>query len=165
MARTRILKPWQLRWMLNWYPPLMLQRIRVEHISEDYCHIRMRAKRSILNRNLNGTMFGGTIYAAADPIFPLMYWQALARRGLELQTWLMATDTRFKLPAATDLLFDFRIAEVDLLEAEAQLRDRGKSVCTHKVQAIDENGQICAESELVSYLRLLRKGDEKVAGF
>jgi len=165
MARTRILKPWQLGWMLNWYPPLMLQRIRVDHVADDFCNIRMRAKRSLLNRNLNGTMFGGTIYAAADPIFPLMYWQALARRGLDLQTWLMATDTRFKHPAASDLLFDFKITEVDLQEAETQLRQRGKSVRTHQVLAIDVKGQVCAELELVSYLRLLRKGDQEVAGF
>lgn len=165
MARTRILKPWQLRWMLKWYPPLLLQRIKAEHIADDFLYIRMRAKRSLLNRNLNGTMFGGSIYAAADPIFPLMYWQALARRGLDLQTWLMASKVQYRRPAATSLWFDFRLKEQDLMEAMRDLEERGKAVRTHQVQAIDGEGEVCAELELVSYLRLLRKGDQEVAGF
>lgn len=165
MARTRILKPWQMRWMLNLYPPLFFQRIRVDHVADDFLTVRMRAKRSIWNRNLNGTMFGGTIYAAADPVFPLMYWQALARRGLDLQTWLMATHARFTRPAATDLLFEFRLTEDDLEQAQQSLQERGKAVRTHQVQAVDQDGQVCAELELVSYLRLLRQGEREVAGF
>lgn len=165
MARTRILKPWQLRWMLNWYPPLMFQRVKTDYIADDFCEIKVRLKRSIWNKNLNGTSFGGSIYAAADPIFPLMYWQALAREGYDLQTWLMATNTRFTKPGSTDLLFDFRIDATDLLEAKSELDARGKSVRTHQVQAIDRHGDVCAELELVSYLRLLRTGDQEVAGF
>ncbi|MHC4824221.1 MAG: PaaI family thioesterase [Planctomycetota bacterium] len=151
--------------MLNWYPPLLLQRVRVDRVSPDFLAIDVRAKRSLLNRNLNGTMFGGTIYAAADPVFPLMYWQALARRGLDLQTWLMATDTRFRRPAATDLLFAFRLQPDDLDQAQAELEDRGKAVRTHRLEALDREGEVCAELELVSYLRLLRRGDREVAGF
>ena len=151
--------------MLKWYPPLLLQRIKAEVIAEDFLHVRMRAKRSLLNRNLNGTMFGGSIYAAADPIFPLMYWQALARRGLDLQTWLMASKVQYRKPVASSLWFDFRLREEDLAEATAALAERGKAVRTHMVQAVDAEGEVCAELELVSYLRLLRQGEQEVAGF
>jgi acyl-coenzyme A thioesterase PaaI-like protein len=165
MAGIRLLSPWQLRLMLNWFPPLLFQRIKVREISSDFLHVRLRAKHSIWNRNLNGTIYGGTIYSAADPVFPVMYWQALAHRGLALQTWLMATEARFLKPGATHLDFDFTLTSADIDSAEEELNRRGKAVRTHSVQARDLNGNVCAEFELVSYLRLLRSGDKELSGF
>jgi acyl-coenzyme A thioesterase PaaI-like protein len=165
MAGIRVLKPWQMRLMLNWYPPLLFQRIKVRGISTDFLHVRMRVRKSIWNRNLNGTIFGGTIYSGADPIFPVMYWQALERRGMALQTWLMATTARFKKPGATHLDFDFRLTAEDIDSAEEELLRRGKAVRTHTVAAVDLDGTVCAEFELVSYLRLLRSGDKDLSGF
>lgn len=165
MAGIRTLRPWQLRLMLNWFPPLLFQRIKVREISADFLHVRLRAKKSIWNRNLNGTIYGGTIYSAADPVFPVMYWQALAHRGYSLQTWLMATEGRFVKPGATHLDFDFRLTSADIDSAEEELNRRGKAVRTHSVQAQDLSGNVCAEFELVSYLRLLRAGDKELSGF
>lgn len=161
----RTLKPWQLRWILNWFPPLLFQRIRVREISADFLLVRLRAKHSLWNRNLNGTIYGGTIYSAADPIFPVMYWQALAHRGYALQTWLMATEARFLKPGASHLDFTFRLTAADIDSAEEELQRRGKAVRTHSVQAVDQHGAICAEFQLVSYLRLLRSGDKELSGF
>ena len=161
----RLLKPWQLRLMLNWFPPLLFQRIKVLKISDDFLHVRLRARHSLWNRNLNGTIYGGTIYSAADPMFPVMYWQALAHRGLALQTWLMATEARFVKPGATHLDFDFRLSEDDIDSAEEELNRRGKAVRTHSVKAVDADGMVCAEFELVSYLRLLRAGEKELCGF
>ena len=165
MAGIRLLKPWQLRLMLNGFAPLFFQRVRVREIRADFLHVRVRAKKSIWNRNLNGTIFGGTIYTAADPIFPVMYWQALEHRGHALQTWLMATKAQFIKPGATHLDFDFRLSVADIDSAEEELLRRGKAVRTHSVQAKDLHGHVCAEFELVSYLRLLRSGDKAMSAF
>jgi acyl-coenzyme A thioesterase PaaI-like protein len=154
-----------MRWMLNWFPPLLFQRIKVLSISDDFLHVHMCARKSIWNRNLNGTIFGGTISTAADPVFPVMYWQALEHRGLPLQTWLMAANARFLKPGATHLDFHFRLSEDDIDSAEEELERRGKAVRTHVAQALDHSGEVCAEFELVSYMRLLRAGDKDLSGF
>lgn len=155
----------RMRRLLNLYPPYFLQRIVVVDVAEDFCRVRVRLQRSLLTRNLNGTAFGGSIYAAADPIYALMYWQALARRGLALQTWLMASRVQYRKPAAAALTFDFELTASDLDAAQAELQQRGKSVRTHRVEARDPHGQVCAELELVNYLRLLRAGDREISGF
>jgi hypothetical protein len=77
----------------------------------------------------------------------------------------MATQARFVKPGATHLDFDFQLTSADIDSAEEELKRRGKAVRTHAVQARDLHGQVCAEFELVSYLRLLRAGDKELSGF
>lgn len=154
-ARLRIWGAQRMRWMLRLFPPIWFQRIVPTHFSQDYLTARVRVRRSLLTRNLNGTTFGGTIYAAADPIFALMYWQALARRGVATRTWLLAARVQYRKPATTSLALDFCLVAADLDAAEQELRQRGKSVRIHRVEARDEHGAVCAELELVTFLRLL----------
>ncbi len=158
-ARIRIWSARRMRWILKFFPPILFQRIVPTHISEDFLSARVRVKRSIWTRNLNGTTFGGTIYAAADPVFALMYWQALARRGVATRSWLMAARAQYRKPATTSLAIDFVLTEADLDAAEEDLRRRGKSVRIHSVEARDEHGVVCAELELVTFLRLLGAQD------
>ncbi|MBC8328759.1 MAG: YiiD C-terminal domain-containing protein [Planctomycetes bacterium] len=161
----RRLKPWQLRWMLNLYPPFLAQRIRAVECSADYLRVRLEVRRSIWTRNLNGTTFGGTLYAACDPVYPLMYWQALGARGIELQTWLMAAEIEFKKPASTTVSLEFQLCAEDLAAAEAELQVRGKSIRTHEVQVLDRDGVLCARAETVSYLRPLPRGERGGTAF
>jgi acyl-coenzyme A thioesterase PaaI-like protein len=149
----RSLSPRQLRWMLNLYPPFLAQGIRVARVSPDFLEVRMRVRRSLLSRNLNGTTFGGALSAACDPVFPIQYWQALGRRGLEVEAWLMAMEIRFRKPARTAVEGSFVLTEADLDAAAAELAGRGKAVRTHRVGLVDRDGDVCAEAELVSYLR------------
>ncbi|MDA1259322.1 MAG: YiiD C-terminal domain-containing protein [Planctomycetota bacterium] len=154
-ARVRIWSARRMRWILRAFPPIFFQRIVPGHFSEDFLTARVRVKRSIFTRNLNGTTFGGTIYSAADPVFALMYWQALARRGVATRSWLIAARAQYRKPATTSLALDFHLTESDLDSAEEELRRRGKSVRVHQVEARDEHGVVCAELELVTFLRLL----------
>ncbi|RMH05544.1 MAG: DUF4442 domain-containing protein [Planctomycetota bacterium] len=170
MARSgfrgpRRLRPWQMRWMLNLYPPFLVQRIRVESCSSDFLAARVRIRSSLFTRNLNGTIFGGTLYAACDPIYPILYWQALARRGREVQAWLMAAEIRFLKPASGLVRLEFRLNPADLDAAEAELDRRGKSVRAHPVRIVDRAGRICAEASTVSYLRDLAAGDRGGSAF
>ncbi len=165
MARPRTVSARRMRRLFNLYPPFLFQRIKCLRVAEDFRAIDLRVRRSWLNRNHNGTIFGGTIYAAFDPVLPVMYWQCLLKRGIELQAWLMAGEVRFLKPAAGELFLEFRLTEADLDAAESELAARGKAIRAHEVQALDADGTCCAVAEVVTYLRPLRRGDETLAGF
>jgi len=154
MARQKWVSPRKMRWMFNLYPPLFLQRIRCLFVADDYLQVRLVVRYSRWNRNHNGTIFGGTIYAAADPVIPVMYWQGLRARGIELQAWLMSAEIHFRRPGASDLYLDFRLTQEDLDQAARELEECGKSIRKHKVEAIDTSGKVCAEAEVVTHLRL-----------
>jgi acyl-coenzyme A thioesterase PaaI-like protein len=157
--------PRKLRRMLNFYPPLFFQRIKVLTVDDDFRRARVRLKRSLLTRNLNGSAFGGSIYTAADPWFPLLYWQALARQGYAVQGWLKAGSADYKKPARSDLHFEFRLQEEHLVQAKADFAAKGKSVLVDQVDAMDQGGDVCATIECVSYLRLLSPPESTAPAF
>ncbi|TAH35549.1 MAG: DUF4442 domain-containing protein [Planctomycetota bacterium] len=161
----RIWSPGKARWLLNHYPPWWFQRIRVVELADDFRVARVLVPRSLLTRNLNGTTFGGTIFSAADPLYPVMYWQIFARRGERLQVWLKAGRIDYRKPAATALTLEFRLRPDDLEAVAADLAAAGKSVREHHIAAVDAAGDVCAAVDAVVYLRRLRPDQMEVSGF
>ena len=157
--------PRKLKLMLNHYPPFWFQRIKVTEVDPDYRWLKVRMKKSILTRNLNGSAFGGSIYAAADPWFPILYWQALARQGKALECWLKAAHADYKKPGRSNLHLHFSISDADLNHAHDHLDRFGRAVQKNTVEVIDDEGDVCALVECVSYLRLLQAGHKEVATF
>ena len=139
--------------MLNLYPPLLAQRIRVVDIAPGFRSCRVRVAKSVLTRNLFGTTFGGTIFAAADPIHAILYWQVFARRGLAIQAWLKSARIEYRKPAASALTLAFVLSDADVVDAEEALEREGRFARTFRVEAIDREGQICAVVECEVVLR------------
>lgn len=163
--RPRIWSPRWTRWLLNHYPPWFFNRIRVVELADDFRYCRVRVHRSLLTRNLNRTIFGGTIFSAADPIYPVLYWQIFARRGERLQVWLKGSTIDYRKPAATDLTLEFRLGEEDIAAARADLEARDKSIRVHRAEAVDVAGDACAVVDCVVYLRRLQRDQKPVSGF
>ena len=105
-----------MRFLLNLYPPFLFQGIRVLSIEEDFRGARVRVAKSLLTRNVMGTTFGGALMSAADPLFPLLYWKSLVKKGEYLSVWLKSLDSTFLIPATESVFFDFRL-DPDKLEA------------------------------------------------
>ncbi|HJO26915.1 MAG: DUF4442 domain-containing protein [Planctomycetes bacterium] len=165
LLRSRTLSPRAIKWILNVFPPLFFQRIRVREISDDFMSCRVVIKRSLLTRNLHGTTFGGTIFSAADSPLPIMLWQIFAHRGIQVESWLQAGEIHYDHPAATDLLLDFTLTEEEIAEAAAELEERGRFRRRHEILARDRNGQVCARVTMESYIRLPRGSDGGLSAF
>ncbi|MBC8406838.1 MAG: YiiD C-terminal domain-containing protein [Planctomycetes bacterium] len=167
MSRTPpiLWPPRKRRWLLNLYPPFLFQRIKIMDVDPGYRWMKVRMKKSLLTKNLNGSAFGGSIYSAADPWFPILYWQTLARQGYALECWLKAATADFKKPARSHLYLHFELPESDVEHAMDHLDRFGRSVRKNTVQVIDTEGDVCCEVECVSYMRLLKAGHKEVATF
>ncbi|MCB9233688.1 MAG: YiiD C-terminal domain-containing protein [Bacteroidia bacterium] len=148
---------WLLLIGMNLYPPLFWQGISVRRISRDYLAVDVVLRKALFNRNLAGTAFGGTIFSAADPFFSVMYWQALAHAGLDCESWLKASKINFIRPGSSRLRYEFRLKPADLDLVKSELAAHGKTEHWHQVQAIDRQGRLCAEAEMLCYVRLRNK--------
>jgi len=153
------------RWMLNLYPPLFCQRIRILDIAPGYTACRARVAKSVLTRNLFGTTFGGTIFAAADPMYAILYWQALARRGRSVQAWLKSARIEYRKPAATALTLQFELSAKDLTDAESALDRDGRFARTFRTEAVDTEGEVCVVVETEVVLRIPRGEQREVSAF
>ena len=153
------------KFMLNCFPPLLFQRIRIEEFSDDFRYCRIRVKKSFLSRNLHGATFGGTIFSGADPAFGIMYWQVFAQKGERVQAWIKSARIRFQKPARSALLYEYKISDEDVAVMEAGLAERGTAVREHLLEARDEEGDVCASVHIETYLRRLPDGEKEASGF
>jgi acyl-coenzyme A thioesterase PaaI-like protein len=151
--------------LLNCFPPLLFNRIRVVEIEDGFRACRVRVARSLLTRNLHGTTFGGTIFSAADPYYAVMYWQVLARMGYRVQAWLRRAEIEYRLPASTALTLEFRLSDEEIARAAAALDEQGRYSQRHLVEALDREGQVCATVQTEVYLRLPKASQREVSAF
>ena len=61
-----------LRWRFNWYPAYRRCGARITRIAEDMTEIDVRLPLNRATRNIHGTIYGGAIYSALDPLHAVM---------------------------------------------------------------------------------------------
>ncbi len=142
-----------LKWIFRLYPPLLFNRIWVEDIDPSYTWIRVIVFKSFLNRNANQAIFGGTIFMAADPFFVLLFHQYFNKKGYKLMAWLKSAKIDYLKPAYSSLFYEFQINKEDFIDAERDLKETGKYIRFHTVQAKNTTGEICAQVQIEVYLR------------
>jgi acyl-coenzyme A thioesterase PaaI-like protein len=164
-GRPRVLSERQCKWLLNLFPPLLFNRIRVAELSRGFRYCRVEVGSSRLTRNLQGSTFGGTIFSAADPFHAVMYWQILAHRGERVQAWLRSASIAYLKPASSRLTLEFVLTDEDVERACAALESAGRYAHRHRAEAVDRSGQVCAVIEAEVYLRKPRVGQKEVSAF
>ncbi len=141
------------KWLLKLYPPFFFNRIILTHVSEDFTQVDVKVKKSLWNKNLARTIFGGTMFSAADPFIAIMFWQIFALRyNEEIIVWLKSAEIIYKKPANTDLYLHFKISEKEIINAKYALGEKGKYVSEYQVKLLNSNKEICALVNLKSYL-------------
>lgn len=138
------LRPWQLKWLLNCFPPFLINRIRVVKLSDDFLTATVRIRHSVLNRNFQGSIFGGSLFSAGDPVLALMYWQAILRRNRPVRVWLKEATIRYRVPARSDCTIHYALTEPDLEAALAGLDSTGRFDVWHENRMESKGGVIAA---------------------
>jgi acyl-coenzyme A thioesterase PaaI-like protein len=135
---------WKAKWLMNLYPPLLINRISVKSISSDYKLVEVQVKKSLLNRNLQKTIFGGTIFSAADPFHALMYWQIFRLKGIHCEAWLKRAEIQYLKPANSDLRLLFEITNEEIELVNAQLQEKGKAEMIHETAILNNKKETVA---------------------
>jgi hypothetical protein len=144
-----------LKWIMRFYPPLFFQRIWVIRFEKGFTGARVKISKSILNRNYNGSIFGGTLYTAADPFYPLLFHQLFTKKGYRIVAWSKSAEIQFLKAGLTDLYFDIKIDNNEIAEAEQILNTGGKYVKSHAIDIYNKSGEICVSLRNEVYLRNL----------
>lgn len=145
--------PGLFKFFMNLYPPFLFGRIRVQKVSKDFSRVTVVARRSVLNKNWAGTIFGGTIFSAGDPFHAMMYRIAIAKRyDVDVRVWLKHADITYKRPADTDLFYDIHISDEDVLKAKDAVIENGRYFITHAIEARNKKGEVCAVMNYTTYI-------------
>lgn len=136
--------------MFNFFPAYRGSGGRVAYISDDFMEVRVKIPLWWRTRNYVGTIFGGSMYAAVDPIYMLMLIQIL---GPDYIVWDKAAKIRFKRPGK-DTLFAHFLLTRDEIAYIKQLAENAKSVDRiYNLELVDKDGTIHAQIEKTLYIK------------
>lgn len=134
--RTRL---WRLGF--NFFPAYRGTGARVAYIAGDWREIRVKLPLSWRTRNYVGTIFGGSMYGAIDPMYMLMLIKVL---GPEYVVWDKTATIRFRRPGRRTLFATFVITEADLAEIREGVARAGKYEKEFPVHLADASGEVHA---------------------
>lgn len=140
---------------MRFYPPLLFQRIWVKKFHDDFLGVDVKIFRSILNINYNKSIFGGTIYAAADPFYAVLFYQIMRRRGYKVIVWQKAAEIFYLKPGRSDLYFNVRISVQDIEQICSLLDSVGKAEHQCTLELKDNQGDVAARVSNLVYIRNL----------
>jgi len=144
-----------LKWAMRLYPPLFLQRIWVKKFEKGFTGVHVKVNRSLLNINYNRSIFGGSIFSAADPFYPILFHEVLRRKGYKTRIWVKRCEVDFIKPGHGDLYFRIGITEADINEVCNTLDAGNKFIKFYPIEIFDKDRQLCTRVLSEIYIRLL----------
>jgi acyl-coenzyme A thioesterase PaaI-like protein len=139
------------RWGFNFFPAYRGTGARITYIAGDYHEVHIRLPLSWRTRNYVGTIFGGSMYGAVDPIYMIMLIKIL---GPEYVVWDKASTVRFKRPGKTTLRARFVITPEEVNEIKANLSGQKSLDRVYSVNLVSDEGKVHAEVEKTIYIAL-----------
>ena len=101
--------------LFNISPMYRRTNARLIDVSEDIHRVKIKISLNYKNRNYMGTMFGGSMLSATDPIYMIQLLQIL---GDDYVVWDKSTNIRFKKPANQHCyaIFEFTTEEINQIK-------------------------------------------------
>lgn len=150
-----------LRWKFNWFPPYRGSGARITYIDADLHEVRLRLPLNRRTRNLNGTIYGGSMYSAVDPIHAVMLAQLLG--PADYVAWTKEAHIRFKRQARTALTARFILEPSEVEEIRAEVTREGKVERRYPVELLDAHQHVCAVCEILVHIHTRRPHETAVA--
>lgn len=135
---------------MNFWPCYRGSGGRITYIASDWREVRVRLALSWRTTNYVGAIFGGSLYAAVDPVYMLMLMKIL---GPGYVVWDKSAGIRFRKPGRTTLTATFRLDEVELETIRTLLDASPKIDRTYQVLLVDATGTVHTEVEKVIQIR------------
>jgi len=146
-------KAWQMKLLLNIWPPFLFSGIRVVDISDDFRKAQVRLKLSIFNKNAVGVHFGGSLYSMTDPFCMLM---VLSRLGKDYIVWDKSADIDYIKPGKGTVTADFLITDAMIDDILAHTSEGEKYLPEIAVFVKDTQGEVVAKLNRTLYIRKKR---------
>lgn len=142
------------RWTMNFWPCYRGSGGRIVYISGDWKEVRVKLRLSLRTYNYVGSIFGGSLYAAVDPIYMLMLIKCL---GPGYVVWDKSASIRFRKPGRSTLIATFKLEGAELEEIKQLLDSEPKVDRTYHVELVDANGVVHAEIDKLIHISRRQK--------
>lgn len=128
------------------------------HLAADFSEVHVRLPLSWRTCNYHGTIFGGSIYGAVDPIHAIML---IHRLGEEHEVWVKGASVRFLRPGRGDLWAHFRLDDAEVEAVRALAAAAGEAERTYEVTLVDGGGVPHARATVTLHVRRRAAGERR----
>ena len=137
------------RLYFNFFPAYRGTGARVAFIAADYSEIHVRLKLYWRTRNYVGTVFGGSIFGALDPMYMI---QLINLLGKNYVVWDKEATVKFLKPINKTVFARFFITKVLLEEIRKEISLNKKMHIRLPVSFVDDKGTIYATVDKLLYI-------------
>jgi acyl-coenzyme A thioesterase PaaI-like protein len=137
------------RWKFNFFPAYRGSGGRITYIADDYREIRIRIPLNWRTKNYFGTIYGGSMYSAVDPIYMVMLINILGRDYI---VWDRAAQMKFRRPGKETLYAEFIVTDGEIEEIRRELETKHSVDKIYTVKLRDKSGKVHAEVEKTLYI-------------
>jgi acyl-coenzyme A thioesterase PaaI-like protein len=140
----------RLRWTFNLIPAYRGTGARVTYVASDFREVRVELPLTWRTRNYVGTIFGGSLYGAVDPVYMIMLIKIL---GPSYTVWDKAAAIRFRRPGRSTLFARFALDEEEVRTIR-ELAEKNPSIDrVYRVDLADAAGLVHASVDKTVYIR------------
>lgn len=139
-----------LRVMFNISPMYKRSTAKILAVSDNLYTVNIIIPLSYKNRNYVGTIFGGSLFSATDPIFMVQLIQIL---GKDFVVWDKSSTIQFKRPASSDAYATFSFTEEEIRRIKDDAASEGSINLVKSLDITNKNGDIVfAQVEKTIYI-------------
>lgn len=145
----------------NFFPAYRRTGGRIVFISDDYKEVHVRLGLNWTTKNYVGTVFGGSIFGASDPIYMVQLYHILGNEDYII--WDVEGYVKFLKPIKKNVFAKFVITDDLVNEIKIKTRAEKKHTIKLITSFEDENQVIYAQIErtiFISYKKFKIKSDD-----
>jgi acyl-coenzyme A thioesterase PaaI-like protein len=137
------------RWGFNFFPAYRGTGGRIAYIAHDWREVHVKLSLHWRTRNYVGTIFGGSMYGAVDPLYMIMLIKNL---GPDYVVWDKAAAIRFKRPGRETLYAEFVLTREEIAAIKDELREKKSLDRVYTVELKNKQGKVHAIVEKTLYI-------------
>tara|TARA_R110000751_G_scaffold146601_1_gene250729 strand:+ start:158252 stop:158770 length:519 start_codon:yes stop_codon:yes gene_type:complete len=147
---TRFVKPATIyKYGFNWSPMYRRTTARLTEVSDDLYYVKIRLKLNYKNRNYAGSMFGGSMLSATDPIYMIQLIQIL---GDDYVVWDKAVTAKYKRPGKSTIYGEFVFTKEEIEALKNQLKTKQQVDIIKTMQLVNTKAEVIAEFSKTLYI-------------
>lgn len=135
--------------LFNWSPMYRRSCGKIIHVSKDLHKVQIKIPLSYKNKNYVGSIFGGSLFAATDPIYMIQLMQIL---GKEYVVWDKASVIRFRKPAYSNAFADFHFTSEEIAEIQHRVAHENEVDYVKNLTVMNEKNEVLTELEKTIYI-------------
>jgi acyl-CoA hydrolase len=118
-------------------------------VSDDLHFVKIRLKLNWKNKNYAGSIFGGSMLAATDPIYMIQLIQIL---GDNYVVWDKAVEAHYKRPAKSTISGEFIFCSEDITNIKRSVVENNETTIVKTLNLVDQNQNIIATFNKTVYI-------------